>query len=179
MLASAATISVEPAAGGDVIVRPAPSEIVVQPGELFEISLLADLPDPVLGWGLDLGMDPGILSVAETPATGPLWQPVPASDGDGLAAYAFPGSVSGSDILLATVTLSADAVGETDLILSTTPGDLTEGFPLDPDGFATAVFAPGHVTVVPEPVSVFLAAAGWFALRAPGGRRWFRKTCQQ
>lgn len=87
---------------------------------------------------------------------GPEWVPAFAPDGDGLAGIAFPTGVSGNDILLATITFSGDAVGETDLFLSTTPQDLTEGFGLDPTGFAEVSFAPGHVEVIPEPASVSL-----------------------
>jgi len=36
----------------------------------------------------------------------------------------------------------------------TTPGDLTEGFALDPTGFATATFEPGQVNVIPEPATL-------------------------
>ncbi|MEE9294619.1 MAG: PEP-CTERM sorting domain-containing protein [Phycisphaerae bacterium] len=83
-----------------------------------------------------------------------------------MAALAFPDSIAGDDILLATITLSADALGETDLLLSTTAGDLTEGFPLDPTGFAGITFEPGHVTVIPAPGTVLLGmiglgVAGW------------------
>ena len=81
------------------------------------------------------------------------------ADGDGLAGLADPfaptnGSVSGTGILLATLTFRADAEGMTDLIASTTPGDQTEGFPLDPTGFANVTFEPGQIIIIPEPATV-------------------------
>jgi hypothetical protein len=164
MFALALMVPLEPAAGSDVFVHPDPLDLLVERGEVFEIRLLADISDPVLGWGLDLSLAPGVLSVVGAPSISSPWQSVPAADGDGLAAYAFPDSVSGQDTLLATLTFSADAVGETDLVLSVTPGDLTEGFPLDPSGFATSTFQTGHVTVVPEPGAALVAAAGWVLL---------------
>jgi hypothetical protein len=82
---------------------------------------------------------------------------------DGLA---FPSSISGTDILLATVHLSAIASGKTDLPLGVTPGDLTEGFPLDPTGFAAMTLGSAHVTAVPEPTAALLVLAGLLAMRA-------------
>ena len=89
----------------------------------------------------------------------PPWVAAAAADGDGLAGLADPfaptnGSVSGTGILLETLTFQADAQGTTDLLMSTTPGDLTEGFPLDPTGFATITFEPGQLTVIPEPTTL-------------------------
>ena len=48
--------------------------------------------------------------------------------------------------------------GETDLFLNVTPGDHTEGFPLDPTGFANVTFETGHA-LVPDPsaLSIILA----------------------
>lgn len=151
-------------AGGDVTVRFEPADVVVDVGNLLEIAIVADISDPVLGWGLDLAVyDPAILSLVGISAIGHLWIPGTAPDGDGLVGLAFPNSVSGNDILLATLTFSADAIGETDLYTFTTPTDLTEGFPLDPTGFADVIFEPGHVTVVPEPLTFWLLAMSGLA----------------
>jgi len=139
-------------------------------GNLFTIDIVADIPEaePVLGWGLDLTIDdPAVISQVGSPVIGPLWYAAYAPDGDELAALAFDQSVSGTNVLLATITFSADAVGQTDLILSVTDGDLTEGFPLDPTGFAEVSFEPGDVTVIPEPLAMVLVVmmAGLLAVR--------------
>jgi hypothetical protein len=144
-----------PARGG-LIVRFDTPDRTIGVGEVFTMDILADVGDPLVGWGLDLSFDPSILSVVDPPAIGPRWFPAGAPDGDGLAGLAFVDSVSGADVLLASVTFSAVALGETDLMLSTTPEDLTEGFALDPTGFAEPVFRGGHVSVVPEPATGFL-----------------------
>lgn len=162
---------------GTVIARFDPAADTQMVGSSFTIDIVADIPEtePVLGWGLDLTIDdPAIISQVGSPVIGPLWYATYAPDGDELAALAFPDNVWGDDVLLATITFSADVIGQTDLILSVTDGDLTEGFPLDPTGFAEVTFEPGHVTVIPEPLAVILLAMmlGLLAIR----RRWHRPS---
>jgi len=153
-------------ARADVTVRFDPVTAIVQLSDQVSFDLVADIGEPVVGWGLDLTFDNSIVSQVGWPAIGGSWLSVAAADGDGLAGLAFPASVSGPGVLLATVTFSADAVGETDLLAGVTLGDLTEGFPLDPVGFATIAFENGHVTVIPEPATaLLLSAAGLFGLR--------------
>ncbi len=157
-----------PARGG-LIVRFDTPERTIGLGDVFTIDILADVGDPLVGWGVDLSFDPAILSRVDSPAIGPRWFPASAPDGDGLAGLAFPDSVSGAGVLLASVTFSGVTLGETDLTLSRTPGDLTEGFALDPVGFAEPVFESAHVFVVPEPCAGLL---GVIALSVIGlGRR--------
>ncbi len=164
-------------AWGDIVVRFDPPDKTVGLGDVFTMDIVADITDPVLGWGLDLSIvDPTIVSTVGAPAIDATWFAVPFNpDGDGLAGLAFPNSVSGNGVLLATMTFSADALGETDLLLSTTAGDLTEGFPLDNRGFGTINFEPGHVTVIPAPGAVLLGiiGMGMIALvkRRSGGSR--------
>ena len=143
-------------ASSAVIVRFSPLESVVSVGQQFQVQVRADITNPVLGWGLDVNHASQIIAGNGTPDIGPLWSPGYAPDGDALAGLAFPSSISGSNVLLATLTFSALNVGETYLTASITPGDLTEGFPLDPTGFDMVTFEPAHVTVVPEPASLLL-----------------------
>lgn len=148
---------------GDVVVRFDPPAEVVSPGATFTVDIVADITDdPVLGWGLDLAFfDAAVLSLVGGPTIGPAWFAAPTIDGDGLGGLAFPTSVMpDTDVLLATLTFHADAVGETDLIAGVTPGDLTEGIALDPTGLADVTFEAGHVTVVPAPGAALLGAVG-------------------
>jgi len=150
-----------------VIVRFEPSDKTVNLNNepTFTMDIVADIPDPVVGWGLDLTIDnPTIVSQVGSPAAGPLWSSAYAPDGDELAALAFPDSVSGTDILLATITFSANTQGETDLHLSITQGDSSEGFPLDPTGFAEVTFEYAHITVTPEPATLSLLALSGLAV---------------
>jgi len=162
----------------DVCVRVEPPDLVVDINSTstFTLDLVADINTPVVGWGLDLNIEtPGVVSVTGTPDIPfPPWIDVFAPDGDGLAAVADPfpptnGSVSGLNILLATLTFSVDRLGETDLVPSVTEGDLTEGFPLDPMGFGTVTFQNGHVMVIPEPTTAILLALA-FAVAKPRRR---------
>ena len=77
-------------AWADLIVRFDPANSTVEQWEIFDIDIVADISDPVLGWGLDLAFDDTILIQLGDPAIGPLWQPAFAPDGDSLAALAFP-----------------------------------------------------------------------------------------
>lgn len=148
-----------------VTVRIEPPTKIINLNDVFTVDLVADIAEPVVGWGLDVTLDsPGIISFDASPSIDPTWLPVASPDGDGLSAIAFPSSVSGAGVVLATLTFSADALGETDLLASYTVGDLTEGFPLDPSGFATTAFEMGHVTVIPEPGTLVFAALGWLAV---------------
>lgn len=149
----------------DVNVRFDPPMVEVLLGTTFDIDILADITDPVVGWGLDLTLqDPAIASLTGAPTIVAPWLAGFAPDGDGLVGLADPfspinGSVSGIGIVLATLSFSVDALGGTDLNLSVTLGDLTEGFPLDPTGFdATVTFEIGHINVTPEPASLLLMA---------------------
>lgn len=155
----------------DVCVRfePALSEIIL--GHDFEIDIVADINNPVVGWGLDVTVaTPGVITSAGDPDIGPSWFAVNAPDGDKLAGLAFPNGIVGTDVLLATLHFTADADGETDLLLSVTPGDNSEGFALDPSGFGTYLFESGHV-YVPEPTSLAIFLTCACALRRRTARR--------
>jgi hypothetical protein len=155
-------------ANADIIVRFETPDVVVDLGATFDLNIVADIPitEPVLGWGLDLTIDdPAIVSRLAGQIIGGEWDAGFATDGDGLAGLAPfgfpPTSVSGDGVLLATLTLSADAVGQTDLFLSATAGDFSEGFALEfPGAFADVTFESGQVTVIPAPGAVLLAILG-------------------
>lgn len=40
-----------------------PASTVVLNGTSFSVNLLADIPEPIIGWGLDVSFDPTILSL--------------------------------------------------------------------------------------------------------------------
>lgn len=144
----------------DVCVRFSPANSAIILNHDFSIDVMADINQPVVGWGLDVTVaTSGVISQTANPDIGPAWIPVNAPDGDHLAGIAFPNGVSGTNILLATLHFHADADGETDLLLGITSGDQTEGFALDPVGFGTVLLENGHVSV-PEPASLMLCLVG-------------------
>ncbi len=148
---------------------PEATEVVV--GASFEVELRANLDAPVLGWGLDV-FTMGPVGPVGDPVIGPAWLPIESPDGDGLAAVAFPEGVIGDDVLLATLRYAASAPGEITFQPSATVADLTEGFALDPTGFA--IFGSGplvRVDVIPEPGTLLLVGAGLAGLAARGRRR--------
>jgi hypothetical protein len=143
-------------------------------GDTFEVTLLADLSDPVLGWGLDLDFDAGLLAIVDTPAIGPDWTGFGGGDGDGLAGVFLPGPGGsgrvGDDVVLATLAFEAVAQGVAALILGITPSDLNEGFALDPVGYDPDVtLLDGMVTIIPEPGTLALLGLGLVGLAV--GRR--------
>ena len=135
-------------------------------GGFVDVDIVANIPtaEPVLAWGLDLDLsDPAVAGLVNV-AVGPNWD-AGGADGDGLGGLAFPNSVYGTDVVLATLTFQGLAVGTTNLDLSVTIGDNTEGFYLDPDGTAAWTYTQGSITV-PEPASLaLLALCGLVALR--------------
>src|SRR4029077_2824355 len=76
-----------------------PASTTVAAGNSFAVQLVADIPSPVVGWGLDLSYDTSLLSL-ESIEMGPLWFTASAADGDGLAGLAFPSPISGQSTLL-------------------------------------------------------------------------------
>jgi len=146
----------------------APSPADVLSGETFQIQIVADMPEAILGWGLDLSYDPSVLTLVGDPVIVTPWDPVPTTDGDGLAGGALP-AVMGSSVPLAILTFFAEQPGMSLLQLAITDGDLTEGFALTAPGefVDNVVFLDGVVNVlVPEPTSAALVGAGLLLLAA-------------
>ena len=110
---------------------------------------------------MDLTFDNTVLTQVGSPSIGSNWNAAFATDGDGLAGLApFPTSVSGFNILLATITFEVINSGSSDLIAGITPGDFAEGFPLpfpaSPGSFAEVKFINSSVAPVPEPATFLL-----------------------
>ena len=160
-----------------VLVRFVPNPVKVQVDVPFTVYLVADIPDPVLGWGLDLNFDPGLL-VLKSLTLGPLWFPADAADGDGLVGLAFPDPVSGSETLLASLVFSMVRSGTASLAASYDAADLTEGFALFSGGFAEVTFEEGTVaaTTIPEPTSALLSLAGLVVIASVVKRKGSRRV---
>jgi hypothetical protein len=172
-LALASWLAAAPARSAVIARVVAPAQ--VQLGSAFDIELRADLGQPTLGWGLDLGFDPAALQRSGAPTIGPDWLSATAADGDGLAGIYFPdpggSGLVGDGVLLAVVRFQALAAGVTQLELSATLADLGEGFALDPEGFDSVRFEGAQVTVVPEPGTAALLALGLLGLIAFAAQR--------
>ena len=142
-------------------------ETTVTVGSTLDVTVMANLSDPIVGFGFDLVFDDTLLSTDGPPVIGLDWVAVPAVDGDGLAGAAFPDGLTG-DVLLAVITLQANAVGMSEVAFETTPGDLTEGFAFDPlfsSGFDTiAPVSSLFIQIVPEPASGLLVVLGLIGL---------------
>lgn len=158
------------AAAATVDVYLVPQHSVINLGDTVWVDIMADISDPVLGWGLDLdAASPAIANKTGNLSIGPSWNPATAADGDDLAGVVpFPPiGIAGDGILLASVEFIGLSLGVTDLILGDDyPADLTEGFALDPSGFASVTYTNGSITVIPEPAALsLLMLGGLFAAR--------------
>jgi len=153
-----------------VIVRAVPSAASIAAGDTLTVELRAATDQSLFGFGLDLSFDGGVLSLTAAPVIAAPWDALNAPDGDGLAGLVFPNGISGPDLLLATLSFSGIAPGLTTILPGVTAGDLTEGFPLDPSGFAFDVsFVGAEVQVVPEPSSALLLGFALAALAVARG----------
>ena len=156
-------------ASADITVRFDPVNTVIPTvGGTALVDIYADIPeaDGILAWGFDI--DVAVPAIADWTfvSAGPLFNAGAAADGDNLFATAPPPNIPvfGTDILLATVQFQGLAPGLTAIGMSDdNPADLSEGFGLDPSGFATVIYQAGTVEVLPEPTSLLLLALGGFA----------------
>jgi hypothetical protein len=144
-----------------VMVRFDPSNSVASVGGELTVNLLADIPDPVLGWGLRVVFDPAVLSIDGT-TIGPEWFAVTFNDPDVFGGLAFPTPISGSGTLLATFMFHTLTSGASVLHASADPLDTTQGFPLVTGGFASIVSTDGsvQVTQIPELPTSLLIVSG-------------------
>ncbi len=169
-LALTASLLLAQAASALVIATIEPHATTLYVGDSVVVDLYGEFsaPDAVLGFGVDLGFDAGVVAKSGARTLGPGWLAFPTPDGDDLGGAALSG-VTGRH-LLASVTFLALSPGTTTLTLSSTPRDLTEGFALDPSGFAANVsFGSALLTVLalPEPraATLLLTAGALFAAR--------------
>jgi hypothetical protein len=158
-----------------VVVSLSPANQVVDIGDgTATVDIIAVIPqaDAIVGWGLDLELFGSSVSISGSAVNEPTWTATTGVDPDGLAGLVPlpPGTAIWSDpvaIVLATVTLSLDSLGATNLILSDdNPTDASEGFALDPPPvgeFADVTYVPGSITVTPEPASLVLLLLGGMA----------------
>ena len=159
--------------------EPVPSSVVVDGvlqtsiGESVEIDIVAAFDTAIVGWGLDLeGTQPSLQ--LDDVMVDSAWAAVFAPDGDGLAGLTPAPGVTGDDIVLATLTLTALLAGESLLHLAVTEADLTEGFALQGVGQFDAVDfgEPLRVVVTPEPATGVLVASSLVWLGVARRRGW-------
>lgn len=150
-----------------VVVTVNPSTPSFTTGQMFSIDLNADIPDPVLGFGLDFNFNPAMLALNSI-LVGPSWLPATGTEANDIVGLAFPSPISGTNITLATATFTALVTGTTTFDLAFDSSNLTEGFPLASGGFAPNNLIDEAVvtTPVPEPAGLPLSGTTLIALLA-------------
>lgn len=172
LVATAATLLIAAPASATIQVSIEPAfQVVPLSAGTTTVDIVAIIPeeDAVVSWGLDLSLLGSSVSLLSASVNEPTWTAATGVDGDAFAALAPspPGTAiwsSPTAILLATVTVSVDALGLTSLVLSDdNPADLTEGFALNPPpvgAFADLIYNSGAINVIPEPASLALLGLG-------------------
>lgn len=151
-----------PPAEAAVVVKFQPSANYVDVGGLVTIDMLANIGQdtPVIGFDLNVGFNSGIASLVGV-SFGSAWDPFSFNIGNqliGLAPYDNDSgqlTVTGNDVLLASLTFSGDVAGSTELTALFDP-DFFQGFALMEIGaFAEVTVEPGSLRV-PEPTTLAL-----------------------
>jgi len=165
-------------ASATVIVNFDPQQSTVTLGDVFNVDIRADMDLGIAGFGMLFNIqDPTICHLTAAPQTGPAWWSTTDFTPQGwrIGGLAFPDPVEGVDVLLATLSFHADHVGETDLVLTISPDDLTQGFalgpPFSPGNFDFVTLNLGHVTVIDVPAPAALALFAVAGLTRPRMRR--------
>jgi hypothetical protein len=139
----------EVARAGMVVASLSTPTVTFTAGQTLSIELIADLPDPVLGYGLDIKFDQSKL-VLNGFSQGPLWFPASGSEPDDVAGIAFPTPVDGSGVLLGTFSFTALVSSSDTLGLAYDSRNLAEGFPLPGGGFDPSN-VPDEAPITPPP----------------------------
>ena len=156
-------------ASADITVSFCPVNSWTTVGGTVAVDIVADIPedDAILGWGLDLTIDDPSIASWTLNSIGPMFDAIVGNpDGDLLGGLVpQPGNVWGTGVVLATIDFLGLNLGMTDLFLGDTPSDPTEGFALDPTGFAMVNYMPGTLEVIPEPAALVLLAVAGLLIR--------------
>lgn len=159
VLATALGVGACPAQAAMIVVDVVPAQTSIDVGQQVDVTITANISENILGFGFDLLYNDQLLSVASVEIAPP-FVPLNAPDGDGLAGLAYPNNVVGSNVKLATVTLTALAPGKSGISIGVTPGDPMEGFP-QYQGWADLQVA--------TDASITISAAGSFSSSSGGG----------
>ncbi len=154
--------------------EPVNSEI--QLSQTVTVKIYGEFSEPVISFGFHLDYDRTLLTLTGlTPAS--TFTALNSPHTDGVAGLAYPDSLEGDRVLLATARFKANAVGTSEIDIAVTPNDPTEGFELASACDSEATLAPASVTIIdrpiPEPSSLLLLLAGVGVLgrRTAFGRR--------
>ncbi len=143
---------------------PSVTEAVV--GQSVVVQVLADLSEPVIGFGFDFVFDPTLLRLDSVTIPQPFVSLVGSRQSGGVLAMAYPNNAQGTASLLASARFTTLSPGLAVVGIVADPGDKTQGFPeLQVGEYSTVtVRTAGIRIVVPEPSTVLFLAVGILAM---------------
>ncbi|MCK4658386.1 MAG: PEP-CTERM sorting domain-containing protein [Phycisphaerae bacterium] len=160
------------AAGGTVEVALESEAGGVSLSDTFSLTIMADISDPLLGFGFELTFDEELFKLDSTTIGGDFTAATNVNEGF-FSALAFPMPVSGEEVILGSATFTALQAGKGSFGISVTEGDPTQGFAEVSVGsladykvstreftIASPINAGGGGVLVPEPTILSLLAFG-------------------
>jgi hypothetical protein len=150
-----------------VLVSATPSNPAFSAGQTLSVDILATIPSPILGFGIDFNFDLAQLALNSI-TIGSSWFSAVGTEPNDIAGLAFPAPVAGANVLLATLSFTALTSGSTTFDLAYDSTNLAEGFLLADGGFDTTNLRDESAVtgLVPEPSSLLLVGAGLALARA-------------
>jgi hypothetical protein len=143
----------QPARGSMISVSLVPSASTVDVNQQVDVTIKADIPKDILGFGFDLIFNDKLVALSDINIAAPFVQ-MPTTGNNSLVGLAWPQQAIGSGITLATVTLSALAPGEAEISIGITPGNPFEGFPEYDGGFSDLnVVTKADISIVAPPAN--------------------------
>lgn len=155
----------------------------IQTSQSTTVKIYGSFSEPVISFGFHLDYDSALLNLNQLDLA-PSFKALNSDYAAGVAGLAYPDGVSGDRVLLATARFTAMGTGTTQIGLTVTPGDPTEGFAMLGCGSGQVTFTPSSLTIIqrepppprppppiPEPSSVLclLAAIGLLRRRRAAG----------
>lgn len=160
---------------GAIDIHILPTAQTVTVGQSFDVTIVADVEDPILGFGFELLYDETLFALEDT-QVGQAFLPTRMSAQGAFSALAYPSGAAGEELVLGSASLVALTTGVGNIGIAIPANTAVWGFAETAvAAFATWEATPATVTVsppgggggeppIPEPTTALLIAAGFLTL---------------